>query len=50
MRKIEASNSFQQKDQYSIYFDNSLIEFNDFVARGNYSSVFILVDENTKKH
>ncbi len=50
MRKIDASNSFQQKDSYSIFFDNSLFEFNDFVERGNYSSVFILVDENTKQH
>ncbi len=50
MRKIEASNSFQQKDEYTIFFDNSLIEFNDFVSRANYSSVFILVDENTKEH
>ena len=48
MRKIEASNSFQQKDEYTIYFDNSLIELNDFVTRGNYTSVFVLVDENTK--
>ena len=50
MRKIEASSSFQEKDQYTIFFDNSLIEFNDFVERGNYSTVFILVDENTKLH
>ena len=37
-------------EQYSIHVgDDSAVELNKFLAESNYSSLFILVDENTKK-
>lgn len=38
-------------DKYNIYIEeNSLSEANRFISKKNYSSVFILADQNTKKH
>ena len=38
-------------DKYNILIgDDSLKELNGFLSEGKYSSVFILVDQNTKKH
>ncbi|WP_374951030.1 3-dehydroquinate synthase [Mucilaginibacter sp.] len=39
-----------QSDNYPIYFDNSIAELAGFVARGKYTNVFILTDENTGQH
>jgi 3-dehydroquinate synthase len=36
--------------EYEIIFDDSLESLNDFLAASDYSSVFVLVDENTKVH
>lgn len=35
---------------YPIYFENSLDELVEFVAKGKYSKFFVLTDENTGKH
>ena len=38
-------------DKYNIHVgDDSLGELNKFLSEGKYSSVFVLVDQNTKKH
>jgi len=38
-------------DKYNIYIGSDAVhELNNFLSAGKYSSVFILVDENTKKH
>ena len=37
-------------NDYEIIFDDSLESVKDFMSAANYSSVFILVDENTKQH
>ena len=34
---------------YEIGFDDSLQSLKDFLSSGNYSSIFVLVDENTKR-
>ncbi|MEK6615825.1 MAG: 3-dehydroquinate synthase family protein, partial [Bacteroidota bacterium] len=40
-----------QTTQCNIYIGNdSLSELNNFISKKKYSSVFVLVDENTKKH
>ena len=39
-----------QLNDYEIIFDDSLESVKDFLSAANYSSVFILVDENTKQH
>lgn len=42
-------NKISLKD-YDIIFDDSLQSLNSFLLSNNYSSVFVLVDENTKQH
>ncbi|MBK9793956.1 MAG: 3-dehydroquinate synthase [Sphingobacteriales bacterium] len=37
-------------NDYEIIFDDSLESVKDFMSAANYSSVFVLVDENTKLH
>lgn len=37
-------------NDYEIIFDDSLESVKDFLSAANYSSVFVLVDENTKQH
>jgi 3-dehydroquinate synthase len=37
-------------NEYEIIFDDSLESLNGFLAASGYSSVFVLVDENTKEH
>lgn len=37
-------------NDYEIIFDDSLESVKDFMSAANYSSVFVLVDENTKQH
>ncbi len=39
-----------QLNDYEIIFDDSLESVKDFMSAANYSSVFVLVDENTKQH
>jgi 3-dehydroquinate synthase len=39
-----------QSDGYPIYFDNSITQLLNFVKQGNYSRIFILIDENTGEH
>lgn len=39
-----------QLNDYEIIFDDSLESVKDFLSAANYSSVFVLVDENTKQH
>ncbi len=36
--------------EYDIIFDDSLQSLNIFLSSTNYSSIFVLVDENTKQH
>lgn len=36
--------------EYEIIFDDSLESLNNFLLSDNYSSIFVLVDENTKEH
>ena len=39
-----------QVSDYDIIFDDALLSVNSFLSEHNYSSVFVLVDENTKQH
>jgi len=47
---IDITMATLQSINYSIYFDNSLDELVNFVAKGDYSRFFVLTDENTGKH
>ena len=35
---------------YSIFIDDTFVDFQNFIQQNNYSSFLVLVDENTKEH
>lgn len=39
-----------QLADYRVFIDNSFTKFSDFIRRKEFSKIFILTDENTKKH